>query len=193
MATAGAPYDHQKESAMQRRTLLAVLITVGLGWWLGQSTVAQDQAATNPDTMFVHKASHAGLAEVQMGKMAMARAASAEVKAFGQRMVDDHTQANQELMTIAQAKHIPVAHTFDQKHQAVADKLAALHGTEFDHAYVAGQLADHEEAVSLFTREAKEGKDAELKAFAAKTLPTLQEHLQLARNMTMKQKKERAQ
>ena len=171
---------------MRRRTLLTILITVSLGWWIGQSTVAQDKAATNPDAMFVHKASHAGLAEVQAGKMAMERAASAEVKAFGQRMVDDHTQANQELMTIAQAKHIPVAHTLDQKHQAVVDKLVALHGIEFDHAYMAGQLADHEEAVSLFTREAKEGKDAELKAFAAQTLPTLQEHLQLARHIAMK-------
>jgi putative membrane protein len=178
---------------MQRCTLLAVLITVGLSWGVGQTAVAQGKAAKNPDVTFVQKASGAGLAEVQAGKMAMERAASAEVKAFGQRMVDDHTHANQELMTLAQAKRLPVATKLDQKHQAMADKLATLHGAEFDQAYMAGQLADHEEAVRLFTTEAKQGKNAELKAFAAKTLPALQGHLQLARNITTQQKEERTQ
>ena len=78
-------------------------------------------------------------------------------------------------------------------HGCMTDTIILTPPTEFDHAYMAGQLADHEEAVSLFTREAKEGKDAELKAFAAKTLPALQEHLQLARHITMKQKEARAQ
>ena len=179
---------------MQRRTLLTVLIIVGLSWGVGQTAAAQrkSKSAKNPDATFVHQASGAGLAEVQAGKMAMERAASAEVKAFGQRMVDDHTHANQELTTLAQAKHIPVATKLDQKHQAMADKLATLHGTEFDQAYMAGQLADHEEAVRLFTTQAKQGKDAELKAFATKILPALQGHLQLARNITTQQKEERA-
>jgi putative membrane protein len=178
---------------MQRQTLFAILITVGLSWGVGQTAVAQGKAAKNPDATFVHQASGAGLAEVQAGNMAMERAAGAEVKAFGQRMVDDHTQANHELTTIAQAKRIPVANKLDQKHQAMVDKLAKLQGAEFDQAYMAGQLADHEEAVRLFTTEAKQGKDAELKAFATKTLPALQGHLQSARNITTKQKEERTQ
>ena len=179
---------------MQQRTLLTVLIIVGLSWGVGQTAAAQrkSKSAKNPDATFVHQASGAGLAEVQAGKMALERAASAEVKAFGQRMVDDHTQANHELTTLAQAKHIPVTNKLDQKHQAMADKLATLHGAEFDQAYMAGQLADHEEAVRLFTTQAKQGKDAELKAFAAKILPALQGHLQLARNITTRQKEERA-
>jgi putative membrane protein len=150
---------------MQRRTLLTVLIIVGLSWGVGQTAAAQrkSKSAKNPDATFVHQASGAGLAEVQAGNMALERAASAEVKAFGQRMVDDHTQANQELTTLAQAKHIPVATKLDQKHQAMADKLAKLQGAEFEQAYMAGQLADHEEAVRLFTTQAKQGKDAELK------------------------------
>ena len=74
---------------------------------------------------------------MQAGSLATERAASAEVKAFGQRMVDDHTHANHELTTIAQAKHIPVAKKLGQKHQAMADKLATLHGAEFDQAYMA--------------------------------------------------------
>ena len=74
----------------------------------------------------------------------------------------------------------------------MADKWATLHGAAFDQAYMAGQLADHEEAVRLFTTQAQQGKDAELKAFAAKILPALQGHLQLARNITTQQKEERA-
>jgi putative membrane protein len=177
---------------MQRRTLLAVLMTVGLSWGVGQTAVAQSKAAKHSDATFVRQASGAGLAEVQAGQLATERAASAEVKAFGQRMVDDHTQANHELTTIAQAKRLPVATQLDRKHQAMADTLAKLRGTEFDQAYMAGQVADHEEAVRLFTTEAKQGKDAELKAFAAKTLPALREHLQLARNIITQQKEERA-
>ena len=178
---------------MQRATLLAVLMTVGIGWGLMQTAVAQDKPAQNPDATFVHMAASAGLAEVQMGKMAMERAASAEVKAFGQRMVDDHTAAYKELVAIAQAKRISIANKLDQQHQAMADKLAKLHGAAFDRAYMAGQLADHEQALILFTAEAKEGQDAELKAYAAKTLPALQEHAQLARNITTTQQGERAQ
>ena len=75
---------------------------------------------------------------------------------------------------------------------AMVDNVATLHGAAFDHAYMAGQLANHEAAVSLLTMEAKEGKEAELKAFAAKTLPASRSICNLARNVTMKQKEERA-
>ena len=114
-------------------------------------------------------------------------AASAEVKAFGQRMVDDQTATHKELMTIAHAKHIPIANQLEQQYRTMADTLAKMHSAAFDRAYMAGQLADHEQAVILFTAEAKEGQDAELKAYAAKTLPALQEHVQLARNITTTQ------
>jgi putative membrane protein len=108
-------------------------------------------------------------------------------------MVTDHTKANQELTTLAQAKHLPVATELDQKHQALAEKLATLQGAAFDRAYLAGQVADHAQTVRLFTTEAREGHDAELKAFAAQTLPTLQEHLRMVRALAPKQSGERAQ
>jgi putative membrane protein len=68
----------------------------------------------------------------------------------------------------------------------IADKLSTLQGAAFDHAYMAGQVADHEQAVTLFTTAAEDSHDTEVKAFAAKTLPTLQEHLHLARQLTQR-------
>jgi len=142
--------------------------------------------AGHSDEMFVQKASSGGLAEVRAGQLATERAANAEVKQFGQQMVTDHTKANQELTTLAQAKQLPMATALDPKHQAMAEQLATLHGAAFDRAYLAGQVADHEQAVALFTTQANEGHDAELKAFATKTLPTLQEHLRMVRTLAAK-------
>jgi putative membrane protein len=172
---------------MQRIMTVVGLITLSLGVWLAPIAVAQDpKQASHSDQMFVQQASSGGLAEVRAGQLATERAASAEVKQFGQQMVTDHTKANQELTTLAQAKQLPVATALDPKHQAMAEQLATLHGAEFDRAYLAGQVADHEQTVTLFTTQATEGHDAELKAFATKTLPTLQEHLRLVRALAAK-------
>lgn len=172
---------------MQRSMTLAGLIALSLGVWLAPTAVAKTtKQAGLSDQTFVQKASSGGLAEVRAGQLATERAASAEVKQFGQQMVTDHTTANQELITLAQAKQLPVATELDPKHQAMAEQLATLHGAEFDRAYLAGQVADHEQTVALFTTQAKEGHDAELKAFAGKTLPTLQEHLRLVRALAAK-------
>jgi putative membrane protein len=173
---------------MQRVIVCAALIAVSVGWWLTGTAVAQAERSRDNDRQFLMQAASSGMAEVQLGQLATQRAASAEVKQFGQRMVDDHTKANEELAALAQAKNIPVAKELDQQHQAMADTLATLNGAAFDRAYMTGQVADHEQAVTLFTTVAKEGQDAEVKAFAAKTLPTLQEHLQQARTLAAKQK-----
>ena len=136
---------------------------------------------------FVHKAASSGKAEVQLGKMAKEQAASPDVQQFGQRMVTDHTKANEELMAIAQDKNIDVPTKMDTKHQQTAEALAKLNGASFDRAYMRHMVEDHEKAVQLFSKEAQQGKDADLKAFAAKTLPILQEHLQMARQLVQQQ------
>jgi putative membrane protein len=86
---------------MKRTVLFTALGVLSLWVWLGQTTVAQEKTpAGHTDRNFVHRASNGGLAEVQLGQLAMERAASPEVKQFGQRMVTDHTKANQELATL---------------------------------------------------------------------------------------------
>jgi len=179
---------------MKRMMTFVGLGVLSLLLGLGQTAVAQEKMMKgHTDKNFVHMASSGGLAEVQLGQLATKQAASPDVKQFGQRMVDDHTKANQELATIAQAKNMPVATQLDPKHQAMADKWAKLQGAAFDQEYLQGQVADHEQTVALFKTQIKEGKDDDLKTFASETLPTLEDHLKTVRVLVAKQSGEHAQ
>lgn len=136
----------------------------------------------NADEHFVMEAASGGMAEVALGKLAADKASSAKVKDFGQRMVTDHGKANDELKSLASSKNINLPNSMDAKHQATYDRLSKLSGAAFDRAYMADMLADHQKDVAAFRKEAQSGKDSEIKAWAAKTLPTLEEHLKLAQS-----------
>lgn len=131
------------------------------------------------DRKFVDHAAQGGMAEVELGKLAQQRAADPQVKAFGERMVQDHSKANDELLRIANQKGIP-APAMDHSHQSDADKLAKKSGADFDKAYMKHMLNDHKKDVKMFEKTAKSAKDPDIKDFAARTLPTLQAHLQQA-------------
>jgi putative membrane protein len=134
------------------------------------------------DQRFVTKAAAGGLAEVELGKLAADKGTSEQVKQFGQKMVDDHGKANDELKTIASKKNITLPSDLDAKDKALRDRLAKLSGASFDRAYMQAMLKDHRTDVSEFRTESKSGKDADVKAWAAKTLPTLESHLKLAQD-----------
>jgi putative membrane protein len=122
---------------MKRMMIFVGLGLLSLGGWPLQTAVAQEKTpAGHTDRTFVHMASSGGLAEVQLGQLALERAASPEVRQFGQRMVTDHTKANQELAAVAQTKQMPIATELDQQHRALADKLATLQGAAFDQEYL---------------------------------------------------------
>jgi putative membrane protein len=127
-------------------------------------------------------AARGSMAEVELGRLATQKASSPEVKQFGQRMVDDHTKANDELKTLAQSKSITIPTDLDAKHQATRDRLSKLSGAAFDRAYMQEMVADHRKNVNEFRKQSQSGKDAEVKAWAAKTLPTLEEHLKMAQS-----------
>jgi len=146
------------------------------------------RAADTSDQQFVLTASASGLAEVNLGNLAAKRASDPAVKEFGQHMVKDHTKANKELLKVANKKGYKVAGKMDAEHQKLFGKLSKARGSEFDTAYMDGQVKDHEEAVSLFEKESKGGKDEDLKALAKKTLPTLREHLKMAKEVRGKLK-----
>jgi len=102
------------------------------------------------------------------------------VKQFGQRMVDDHSKANSELMSLASSKGITLPTELDAKHREQVTKFSAMSGAELDREYTKMMVSDHRKDVSEFEKESTRGTDADLKAFATKTLPTLQEHLRMA-------------
>lgn len=135
------------------------------------------------DHKFVMDAAMGGLLEVELGRVAAQRGMSEAVKQFGQRMVDDHSKANQELMSLASTKGMSLPTALDDKHQKDVTKLSAMSGDEFDRAYAKMMLKDHEKDVKEFERQSTRGGDPDIRAFASKTLPTLQEHLQIARTL----------
>jgi putative membrane protein len=136
---------------------------------------------SSQDRNFLMDAAMGGMMEVELGRLAAQKGASDAVKQFGQRMVDDHSAANTELMSLATSKGITLPTALDEKHQQHVTKLSGMSGAEFDRAYAKMMLSDHNKDVSAFEKESTKGADPDLKAFATKTLPTLREHQQMAR------------
>jgi putative membrane protein len=139
--------------------------------------------AHSQDTSFMTDAAAAGLMEVELGRMATTQGGSDAVKQFGQRMVDDHSSANTALMQLASTKGVTLPTAIDDKQKNDMAKFSKLTGADFDKAYAKQMVSDHNKAVSLFEKESTKGTDPDLKAFATKTLPTLQEHLQMAKSL----------
>ena len=161
--------------------LLAFGSTVGL---------AADSSLASKDKEFMEKAARAGHAEVAAGKLASTKATNEQVKKFGERMVQDHGKAGNELKKIAQAKGVTLPEEPDDAHKKLLTRLESSKGADFDRLYVAeAGVKDHKEAVDLFTDQVKNGKDAALKAFAQKTLPTVKEHYQMAQDLDKTVKK----
>ena len=138
-------------------------------------------ALSSRDQKFLMDTAMAGLMEVELGRWAAQVGTSPEVKQFGQRMIGDHSKANTELTQLASSKGVTLPTQLDEKHQRDVSKIARLKGADFDRAYSKAMLDDHEDAVKDFEKQSTNGTDADLKAFATKTLPTLQEHLEMAR------------
>ena len=128
------------------------------------------------------KAAVGGMAEVELGKLAQQNGSNDQVKQFGSRMVDDHSKANDELKQIASSKGITLPTDLDAKHKSVVAKMQKLTGAQFDRAYMDDMVKDHKEDVADFKKESTGGKDSDIKSFAAKTLPTLQDHLKMAQS-----------
>ena len=147
---------------------------------------AAKPAATSPDMTFAREAAIGGMAEVELGNLAKQKASSSDVKQFGDRMVTDHGKGGEELKQWAQSKNITLPAELDAKHKALRDRLAKLPTDAFDRQYMNEMVMDHQHDVMAFKREASSGKDADLKAWAARTLPTLEEHLKMAKDAAMK-------
>jgi len=153
--------------------------TVLAGMAAAQST-HQNANRLAADNNFVMKAAQGGLAEVSLGQLAVSHASNDKVRQFGQRMINDHTMANTELKQVASQKGETVPAQLDAKDQATIDKLSQLNGQQFDRAYMNDMVKDHKADVAEFKKEASSGDDPDVKGFASKTLPTLEDHLKMA-------------
>jgi putative membrane protein len=166
---------------------------------INNSTISNNSSVSNnttgavatpsgDDNEFMTKAAQGGMAEVELGKLAVQKAQNAEVKKFGQKMIEDHTNANTELKSVASKKSVTLPTEVNAKQKATMDKLKGLSGAEFDKAYVEAMVDDHKEDVDLFQDTSSDAKDADVKAFATKTLPTLKMHLDMIKGIQSKMK-----
>ncbi len=135
------------------------------------------------DADFAVKAADAGLAEIELGKLALEKATDQRIKDFAQQMVSDHQKANEELMAIATRLNITLPPVVSEDHVDKQRKLRDKSGEAFDEDYMDLMVKDHDRAVSLFEDAASDAKNADLKAFAAKTLPKLKMHFEEAKTL----------
>jgi putative membrane protein len=145
-----------------------------------------DQQPADPmasDKRFVKDAAEANATQVELGKLAQQKGSSDAVKEFGKRMVEAHTEANEELKQAATKANIQVPTEPPRKVKKTGDKLAKLSGPDFDRAYARIVVNEHKDDVKAFAREAQGGKATEVREFASRTLPKLQEHRKLAEQL----------
>jgi putative membrane protein len=155
------------------------------------ASAAQSRAAHSGDKHhsaeeFVKKAAHSGMAEVELAKMAQDKASNSEVKQFAAKLAQDHTKANEELKEIATKNNWAVSSEVDPIHRETKAKFAKLSGSEFDREYIREMLADHRKAVTEFKWASENAENSDLKQFASKALPTLQQHLDSAQELHAK-------
>lgn len=153
------------------------ILTTGLG--IGASAWAAD----SPDEDFYEQAAQGGMAEVQLGQLAQERSRNAAVKDFGAMMVKDHTAANDKLKALADTKGVDLPAHVSVGQMATRTRLQAVSDVSFDRDYTEVMVKDHEKTIKAFEDEAKSGKDADARAFATATLPTLREHLKHIRKV----------
>ncbi len=182
-----------KKSKIYGLLSVAVLMVMGMA----SSVAAQDNMGkdsgmmkmSSMDQKFMMMAATGGMAEVEMARLALQKSSNDSVKQYAQKMIDDHTMAGDELKQLASTKGVMLPMQADAKQMAMMAKMQKLSGAEFDMMYVkeAG-VKSHQDMEKMFMKESMSGKDMDAKAWAAKTLPTVRMHLQMARDMMMNMK-----
>jgi putative membrane protein len=164
---------------------LTVFVVSGCSTPFGIANLGGETSSLNAaDRGFISQAAYSGLAEVELGQLAREKSTNARVTDFGRMMVEEHTQANQDLVNIATSKGITPPTSPDPGRRAVSDMLAELSGPDFDRQYIPQQLADHEVALTLFEGQAERGQDVELRQFARRYQPVIQRHVEMLRRMS---------
>jgi putative membrane protein len=145
------------------------------GWVLAYGRA--DSKLNSDDSDFLKKAAKGGMAEVELGRLALEKASSPDVKDFANLMIKDHSKANRELTALAASKGLDLPKGKGLSEDVSETHLKMLSGKSFDDAYVKAMVDDHKEDVADFQKQAESAQDPDVRKFAQKTLPTLQEHL----------------
>ncbi len=154
---------------------------------MGAQAASSPASLSHQDKSFLKDAAEGGNAEVSASQVALAQSGSADVKTFAQMMVDDHGKAGTELKGLAEQKGVKVADTPTVAKKTEIKLLSERKGSSFDQHYADSiGVKAHEDTIKLFQKEVDKGSDADVKAWASKTLPTLQHHLEAAQALKAK-------
>ncbi|WP_019948242.1 DUF4142 domain-containing protein [Hymenobacter aerophilus] len=135
------------------------------------------------DADFMKMVATGGHNEMGLSKLAMDKGVSGATKDFASMMVTDHTKAGNELEPIAKSKNVMLSTEMDAEHMALKAEMEKLSGDQFAQKYAQQMVTDHQKTVDAFQSEIQNGTDADVKAFATKVLPTIQEHLEMAKKL----------
>ena len=155
---------------------------------VGDSSKDKTKPLSDADQDFLKEAAIGGMAEVEMGKLAVTKGSRDDVKKFGQKMIDDHTKAGDKLTELATKKGFAAPKQLDKKHADMLDHLGKLSGKDFDSMYVQHMVSDHDDDVAKFEKESTKADDADVRTFASNTLPVLQGHQKLIKAIDAKMK-----
>lgn len=158
-----------------------------------QGTSAPPAPQRFDDKKFAKDAALTAMSNVELGKLAAQKAASPDVKQFGQKVAEEQSKTTGQLKDVATKENLSIPGELDAKHQSRIDKLSKLSGQQFDKAYLKDQLKNEQSQLRDFSDEAKGGTDPAVKAFAAGTLPALQQQVELAKNLSKSVRKAKAQ
>ena len=171
---------------MRKRLVWMTLVSLFAMVCLTLPALSAEKGLARADKAFVKSVAKGGMVEVQLCELAAKNAASQEVKDFGQRMVTEQGKANDELKTLASNKDVTLPAELKGKQKEKVDKMSKLTGAEFDKKYMQAMVKDHVKDVAKFKKAAKEVKDPEINAWVAKTTPTLEQHLEKAKELAKK-------
>jgi putative membrane protein len=139
--------------------------------------MAQAQTASNADKAFMRMAAQADMTEAHLGQMAESQASQSQVKDFGQKLTHDHTDAYEQLAALAAKTGSAIPKGIDIRKMSAVEQLMKLKGTQFDRVFVQDEIRGHQKALAEFKREAQHGQDPDVKAYASKMIPVLEDHL----------------
>jgi len=149
---------------------------------------ATTSSMSSADSDFMMKTAQGGMAEVNLGNLAASKATNADVKTFANRMVTDHSKANDELKQLASTKGVTLPADVSADQKKAMDALSAKSGKDFDKSYMDEMVKGHEKVVADFEKASKSAKDADLKTWVTNTLPTIKDHLKMAKETAKKVK-----
>ena len=149
----------------------------------GDTSMMNNDMPVMTDQEFMKKVAEGGHNEMGLSKVALDKGVTGETKTFANMMVQDHTKAGNELKPIAAQKNVDLPMDMDAEHKTLQDQMNNLSGEQLQQQYAQQMVTDHEKTVAVFQSEIQNGQDADVKAFAQKTLPTIQEHLDMARKL----------